>query len=237
MNMEASSSGHPAPEALLAFGDGEAPAEVVVHVATCSTCAAQAADYAHAQNELERALYRFDCPSAQTLGEYNLDLLDPARRVSVAAHARDCEACAAELQTLRAYLAESGPDVPESLVGRARRVVATLFAPSPELAFGGLRGGAADATRETRVFNVEDVTITIGPGHAERTMLGLVVAAGRPAESLAGRQVRLLPLGRPPRTTTLDDVGNFEFADVPSGACTLELDLPDALVVVEDLLP
>jgi hypothetical protein len=233
--MEASSSGHPAPEALLAFGDGEASAEVVVHVATCSTCAAQAAEYAHAQNALARALYRFDCPAAQTLGEYNLDLLDPARRVSVAAHARDCEACAAELQTLRAYLAEPAPQVPESLVGRARRVVAMLFTPSPGLAFGGLRG-AADATRETRVFSVEDVTITIGPGHAERTMLGLVVAAGTPVESLAGRQVRLLPLGRPPRIAILDDVGNFEFSDVPAGLCSLELDLPQALIVIENEL-
>jgi hypothetical protein len=48
--------------------------------------------------------------------------------------------------------------------------------------------------------------------------------------------VRLLPLGRPPRIAILDDVGNFEFSDVPAGLCSLELDLPQALIVIENEL-
>jgi hypothetical protein len=233
MSMQASFTGHPDPEQLMAFGEGEAPADVVTHVAACSTCAASAADYARAEDELRHRLYRFDCPDAHTLGEYHLDLLEPARRSSIAAHAAECEACSSELRTLRAYLAVPAPEMPESLMGRARRVIATLFAPSPDLASGGLRGSASAA--DTRLFEVDDATVTVGRGHVPGTLLGLVVLSGAPADALAGCPVRLLPMGGPPRSAALDEVGNFEFANLPRGMYALELDLPDAVVVIEEL--
>jgi len=89
----------------MAYGDGEAPANVVAHVEGCSTCTAQVRSYAHIQVELRRTLFRFDCPDAHTLGEYVLDLLEPEQRQSVAAHAVDCDACSVELQTFRGFLA------------------------------------------------------------------------------------------------------------------------------------
>jgi len=33
----------------------------------------------------------------------------------------------------------------------------------------------------------------------------------------------------------MDDLGNFEFEDVPAGLYALEIDLPDAQIVVEEL--
>ena len=89
----------------MAYGDGEARASVVAHIDGCSTCTAQVGSYAHIQVELRRALYRFDCPDAHTLGEFQLDLLEPEHRRSIATHATDCDACSAELQLLRSYLA------------------------------------------------------------------------------------------------------------------------------------
>ena len=89
----------------MAYGDGEAPASVVAHIDGCSTCTAQVSSYARVQGRLRRALYRFDCPDAHTLGEYQLDLLEPEHRRSIAAHATDCDACSTELHTLRSYLA------------------------------------------------------------------------------------------------------------------------------------
>src|ERR1051326_7235466 len=61
-------------------------------------------DTAHEALEqgLGRALYRFDCPDAHTLGEYDLDLLAPTERTRVAAHTLECDDCRAELQILRA---------------------------------------------------------------------------------------------------------------------------------------
>ena len=114
----------------MAYGDGEAPASVVAHVEACPTCADQARSYAQIQVGLRRSLFRFDCPDAHTLGEYQLDLLEPEHGQSVAAHAVDCDACSVELQTLRTYLAMP-TSIAESPLEQARRLVATLFQPAP----------------------------------------------------------------------------------------------------------
>ncbi len=215
----------------MAYGDGEAPASVVAHVATCSTCTAQVSSYTHIQVELRRTLFRFDCPDAHTLGEYQLDLLEPEHRRTVAAHAGDCDACSVELQTLRSYLALPTA-IADSPLGQARRLMATLFRPAPGLAYGGLRG-TSEAT--TRVFQVEDVTVTVGPGPAAGTLVGLVLVAGAEPQALDGRSVRLIPLDRAALSSSMDDLGNFEFEDLLAGLYALEIDLPDAQVIVEEL--
>jgi hypothetical protein len=215
----------------MAYGDGEAPDSVIAHVAACSTCAEQASSYAHIQVELKRSLFRFDCPEAHTLGEYQLDLLEPEQRRSVAAHVVDCDACSVELQTLRSFLALP-TSIADSPLEYARRLVATLFRPAPGLAYGGLRG-ASEAT--TRVFQVEDVTVTVGPGQGPGTLVGLVLMAGTEPQALDGRAVRLILPDRAPLSSSMDDLGNFEFEDVPAGMYALEIDLPDAQVVVEEL--
>jgi hypothetical protein len=195
------------------------------------TCAEQAGSYAHIQVELRRSLFRFDCPDAHTLGEYQLDLLEPEHRQRLAAHALECDACTAELQTLRSYLALPNP-IAESPLEHARRLVATLFRPAPGLAYGGLRG-TSEAT--TRVFQVADVTVTVGPGQGPGTLVGLVLLAGADPQALDGRAVRLIPTDRVALSSAIDDLGNFEFEHVPAGMYALEIDLPEAQVVVEEL--
>jgi hypothetical protein len=184
------------------------------------------------ERELRRSLFRFDCPDAQTLGEYQLGMVDEGDRVRIASHAADCDECLAELQTLRGYLAAS-TDVPEPTLSRVRRIVATLFAPRPGLAYGGLRGGADTLTR---VYEADDVTITLGPGQSRDSLLGLVVlAANQSPEALDGQAVRLLPRDGAPIRTQIDDLGNFEFTALAPGLYALEIDLPDGVVVIEEL--
>lgn len=183
------------------------------------------------ERELRRALYRFDCPDAQTLGEYQLDLLDAAERTHVAAHAVDCDECRDELQTLRAFLAAPTPIADPPLAG-VRRFIATLFSPAPGLAYSGLRGAADDSTR---VFEAHDVTVSIGRTQTTGSLLGLVVAADQPPEALEGHEVRLLPREGAPMRAQLDDLGNFEFPDVAAGNYALEVELPDGVLVIEEL--
>jgi hypothetical protein len=185
------------------------------------------------EQEFRRSLYRFDCPGAHTLGEYQLDLLDPVQRTSIAAHATECEDCQAELTTLRAYLAAPTPlQESVSVVERVRRVVASLFTPAPGLAYGGLRGGAEASTQ---VFDTGEVTVTVGPGQVPGALIGLVVQSDAPPEALLGREARLVSPGAAPISALLDDLGNFEFANVAPGLYSLELDLTDSLVVAEAL--
>jgi hypothetical protein len=183
------------------------------------------------ERDLRRTLYRFDCPDAQTLGDYQLELLDPEDRTRIAAHAVDCDECRDELQTLRAFLAMPTL-VADSPLARMRRFVATLFTPAPGLAYGGLRGAQNDSTR---VFEANDVTISVGRAQASGSLLGLVVAAGQVPDSLHGRDVRLLPREGPVLRTRLDDLGNFEFTQVAAGRYALEVELPDGVVVIEEL--
>jgi len=111
-------------------------------------------------------------------------------------------------------------------------MVATLFRPAPGLAYGGLRG-TSEAT--TRVFQVDDVTVTVGPGQGPGSLVGLVLIAGTELQALDGRTVRLIPTDRAALSSSMDDLGNFEFDGVPAGVYALEIELPDALIVVEEL--
>jgi hypothetical protein len=204
MNMQASSAGDPGEEKEMAL----------------------------VESQLRRSLYRFDCPQAHALGEYELGLLAPEQRTSVAAHALECDECRAELQTLRAFLAT--PTVmAESMFERARRVVATLFTPAADLAYGGLRGSSTDQT--ARVYVVDDISVTLGPGQGPGTLIGLVLVGSLESQDLVGRQVRLVHPDRPALVTHLDDIGNFEFADIEPGVFELEIELPDRQIVVEEL--
>src|ERR1700716_1061140 len=106
MSMQASSGSQSDPDEIAAFGDW-----------------------------LQRSLYRFDCPDAHTLGEYQLELLEPEQRTRVAAHASECDACRTELQMLRSYLS-TPTDMPESTLEKVRRGVATLFYTAPGLPDG-----------------------------------------------------------------------------------------------------
>lgn len=181
--------------------------------------------------DLRQSLYRFDCPDAHTLGEYAFDLLEPAERTRIAAHAVECEACASELEVLRSFVA-APTSVGETLARRARRFVATLLTPGPDLAYGGLRGAADMATR---VYEAGNVSVTLGPGLTSGSLLGLAVALDDAPAALEAAAVRLLPREGPPTVTHLDDLGNFEFANLEAGVYTLEIELPDGVVVISDL--
>jgi len=179
---------------------------------------------------LRQSLYRFDCPDAHTLGEYELDLLEASERTRIAAHAVECAECTAELGVLRSFLA-APTRVPEPIGPRARRMVATLFTPRAGLAYGGLRG-SGDAS--TRLYEAGSVTVTLGPGSAPGSILGLVVA-GDAETGFDSGEVRLLHADATVLRTQMDDLGNFELADLATGTYALEIDVPDGVVVIEDL--
>ena len=56
------------------------------------------------QERLLGILYRFDCPSPLTIGEYVMGLLDEPACTDVALHTRDCGLCDVELGASRVFL-------------------------------------------------------------------------------------------------------------------------------------
>ena len=53
---------------------------------------------------LRLVLFRFDCPTAEVLGQYLLGLVPAEERPRIALHAETCDECGAEVETLRELL-------------------------------------------------------------------------------------------------------------------------------------
>ena len=219
---------------LMEYADGWAPADVVDHVRGCDTCRATVDEYARVQARLGNALQRFDCPSPQLLGDYELGLVDGEARTRIAAHLLDCPSCAAELVTLRSFLgAETAVGARPSFGDRLRRVVASLV-PTPALAQAALRGGAPTSVsyRGDRVLLTVSVELERRRG---ATVFGLVVPDAGDASAIAGAPVRL-SAGTRFLEAEVDEVGSFVFEAVEPGQYELALGLPDQVVVIEDLV-
>jgi hypothetical protein len=227
MSMQPIATGHPTPEELLAFVDGDTTPEVTSHLQSCVICSTDAKTIATTQVGLRQALYRFDCPQPHQLGEYELDVVEPDERLRIASHAADCDLCGAELRMLRQFLATE-PPVPVTLFEQARRVIATLLVPRPGLALAGIRG----AETQVRVYQVDGARLSIGPGTTPGSLVGLLVLE---SAGLLDGEVLLVPAAGEPQTAPLDELGNFEFDQLPRGTYALEVHLPDQVIIVQEL--
>ena len=222
----------------MAYLDGEANAQVTQHIDFCPDCSATAGEYARLQHRLRIRLDRFDCPSPHELGDYELGLLGALERTQVAAHVLDCPHCAAELRTLRDFLAEDLAPPNLGVIERVRRVVATLLTPPPNPALAGLRG-TADVTTQTYRAGDLTVSLTTGPGtdRQRRTasLAGLIWSEDPAAEGRLAGTVALIAADGGRRTTQIDDLGNFAFDEVTPGTYGLEVAIGDRIVAIEDL--
>ena len=105
--MECSEPGAIRPEELVAYLAGEHVRPAVVdHLAHCGGCSSQLATYRRMKLKLINKLYRWDCPSNQILGEYQLGLLTTVQASEVQSHLHTCLLCASEVATLTEFLAD-----------------------------------------------------------------------------------------------------------------------------------
>ena len=223
---------------LIAYGDGEATREIGERIASDPTLRAAADAYARDQRRLRDRLYRFACPSPLVLGEYDLGLLDPVERTRVAAHVGECPRCAAELRTLRDFLATADDAPPVGAIGRMRRIIAAVLPPPPRTSpYASLRG-ADDAT--TRTYQAGDVTINLDLGTPVRrgrtTLVGLLWRNDDDPETIAGSAVVLTDGMDAGQATVIDEVGNFTFDDITPGTYQLEITLGDDIITIEGLI-
>jgi hypothetical protein len=191
--------------------------------------------------QLRNSLYRFDCPTPLAIGEYELKVSPPEQQVQVAQHILTCHECAAELAMLRAYLAPvalpmsavPAPAAP-SLTDRVRQVVARLISPEPGRVLAGVRHTGRN---QIRVYEAGDLVLTLGPGLPASpglgSLLGLFEVVGH--APVAGRVILISATGAR-HETTLDDLGGFEFTELPEGIYDLQIDPPDRLVVLDGLI-
>jgi len=229
---------------LLAWIDGYAPPEVNSHLAQCPYCRTQAERLISWQKQLATQLYRIDCPPSLELGEYHLGLLGAEQMLAVAEHVTHCLHCAREIQTLQGYL---NPKAPKQapVAPRAEQTpipiwIATLVEALSGLGSGGrstpafaqLRGEQA----EQLVYNADDfqITIEVQPDTVQpdrKVILGLVLGLAAD-QTLA---VHLWQTNHKLATTTVDDLGNFVFSSLPTGAYELIFSNPAFEIHIQDL--
>lgn len=104
--MECSEPGAIRDEELFAYLGGEKVRPAVVqHLTGCAYCSSRLATYQQMDQTLSKNLYRWDCPSNQELGEYQLGLLERREAVTISRHLSQCPLCAAEVTALAQFLA------------------------------------------------------------------------------------------------------------------------------------
>jgi hypothetical protein len=103
--MECSEPGAIRDEEFIAYLENEKVRPMVAeHLANCQECSSRLAMYRNLERKLTSRLFRWDCPSNQLLGEYQLGMLGEKFILAVQAHLKRCVLCAAELATLTSFL-------------------------------------------------------------------------------------------------------------------------------------
>jgi hypothetical protein len=104
--MQCSNPGAISDEELLASLDsGSIRPEVREHLQHCQRCTALIGQYGRMERQLFHTLYRWNCPSSLTLGEYELGVLASEQAHIVADHLAACERCTEEVGTLTTFMA------------------------------------------------------------------------------------------------------------------------------------
>ena len=142
--------------------DDEADGTILAHLEQCESCRTRFEAAQKIETLLHRKLFRFECPSSQQLGEYELDLLETSERDSIAAHTEGCPRCQAELKTLQQFMAldpipvPEQPDIPQSRPRKPLRPSVWYAVPAQGMTQYALRG---DEAFGPLMFEVNGVTI------------------------------------------------------------------------------
>ncbi len=262
--MECSEPGTIRDEELLAYLAGErVRPDVQRHLSQCRRCSSQLAIYRRMELSLTSKLYRWDCPPNQVLGEYQLGLLSNEIATAVKLHLGACVLCASELAMLEQFLANDAllvervsvqtsslnnhhaPQEVKPLVdclrdrsgAQVRRIVAAILPPQPRFSY---QRHAAGAEIWPRRYTAEDfsISIQIERGASRRDplkLIGFVMRKGATLKALQGIPVVLSSQTNAVYTQIIDDLGNFVFSSIAPETYTLELQLPDSTIVIEQI--
>jgi hypothetical protein len=127
------------------------------------------------------------------------------------------------------------------VIDHARRIAAILLPQQPRLAYQ--RNAGSQSALWPRRYAAEDVTISVqverDPVHKDTLQLiGFVARKGTTVGTLQGNAVQLSTAEESEKTIytqTIDELGNFVFSALVPASYTLELQLPEGTVVIDQL--
>lgn len=230
---------------LLAFLDGEAPADVSTHIARCPHCRERAQQLRRLQSALTARLYRATCPSTMELGEYQLGLLPAWKASEISQHVSMCPHCDRELAQGRDFFSLPDPalgsDFLQNVVRRARVIVAQLVSGPGIDIFGtaGLRpalAGVRGADPAPYVYEAGDVQVILEikddlQRPNQLAIVGLVMGEvdAQSTEAHLWLKTQLV------MSECLDDLGNFVFDSLAPGQYELILSGPEVEIHLQQM--
>lgn len=220
---------------LTAAIDGEAPTSVLQHLDRCPSCSQRFQQARQLEQALRSHLWRWDCPSAQALGEYHLQLLDSAQSTAVAQHLSICPHCEAELEDLRAFLkAAALPASPaqqraaQPRIPRPGELIAALMPRSPALALRGSSAGQVTARADGLTIFLEFQPVASG-----FELTGQIIADSDQPE-WEGALIELRQGGALADTAILDEFGEFKCTRLTQESVDLRISARTGRVVILD---
>lgn len=129
-------------------------------------------------------------------------------------------------------------DLLDRASANARRIIATLLPPAPRLSY---QRNTASSALWPRRYEAEDFSISLqverATGRAdELQLIGFVTRKDTSLESLQGMPVLLSSQAEMVSAQNVDDLGNFVFSSLVPATYTLELQSPDGIIVIEQIV-
>lgn len=222
---------------LLAYLEGHASATVADHIARCPACAAEVSALRSAATMLIAALDRAACPDLDDLLLYQADLLPRAERQRLHRHIQDCVHCQQELlQLVDPPAAPVSPPVVERIAEAGRRILTGLLQPAGPAPALALRGHAPrqytyQAGDYQLILAVLPPLVDEDVWQLEGQLIGYDAASfADTAITVSMQQAGVVVL-----QDMLDEFGFFAGDQLSSGTYILQIDLPDAQILIEDL--
>lgn len=241
---------------LEAYADGESMPQVAAFVQQHRADWQQWLQQNQPEQRLRRTLYRFDCPSVETIRADAWDELPAPEHEQIVAHVAICPLCANELTSVRAFIADNQPTHPahstpassqpdwwqpiQALVEQMRLVVANLITPMPQLAGVALRSAPAGSRLEqntTLLFEAEntDISLTLQKERNETFALAGQIFLAEPAEIKATVRLASDHTNTEIIISDIPETGSFIVQAIPPGDYQMVIVFPHQAVVIPHL--
>lgn len=191
------------------------------------------------ESKLKSALFRWDCPTPQELGDYHFQLIDPTTATGITDHLTHCVHCQAELKELIDFLKQSPPITSESKIEKLLRgmprpgdIIARLLPPIPNRATAGLRGDS----QGPRILQADGMTLFIETEKQNNHFLIKGQLAADELEAWYGALIQVVQEADLITVTSVDDEGGFQFQLDKTEPIKLRIENSSGkAVVVQDL--
>jgi anti-sigma factor RsiW len=214
---------------LMAYLHGDAPPQVIEHIARCAFCAAQVEQLRMVDAQLLIAFYRDACPRPEVLADFVLNRLPAANRLRVAAHVRGCSACSEEVAAVR----DLADEEPPSLLARLQESLALALIARPAAPSAAPARGRGWPCRYEAGDLVVTLSVQVGnlAGRVRRrTALSDTDYSGQAwllgKETAAEEQVL---------RSQIDERGRFQFAAPAAGSYALLVQVGGQNVALESI--